>query len=62
MLGLHAGADWNRYNFDLRLDNLTNRIGITSVQVVRVLPTQQVPAWATISRPRTVTASVSVKF
>jgi iron complex outermembrane recepter protein len=62
MLGLHAGADWSRYNFDLRLDNLTNRIGITSVQVVRVLPTQQVPAWATISRPRTVTASVSVKF
>jgi iron complex outermembrane recepter protein len=62
MLGLHAGADWKRYTFDLRVDNVTNQIGISSVQVVRVLPTQQVPALATISRPRTVMASVAVKF
>jgi iron complex outermembrane receptor protein len=62
ILDMHTGLDWQRYSFDLRVSNITNNIGITSIQDIRIVPNQAVPAIATITRPRTVIASLEVKF
>jgi hypothetical protein len=46
----------------LRVDNITDERGITSLSVGRVLATQNLPAVATIIRPRTITLALTGRF
>ena len=61
-LNLRAGVTFKNYSVQLRADNVTNALGYTSFVTSRLFPGQPVPTLATVSRPRTLTLSVSATF
>ncbi len=62
VFGLRAGLNWDRYTLQIRGDNLGNEIGFTTIATNRVFAGQVVPANAVVTRPRSVTVSLSARF
>jgi outer membrane receptor protein involved in Fe transport len=61
-LDLRVGLRSTVVDLMLRVDNITDERGITSLSVGRVLATQNLPAVATIIRPRTITLALTGRF
>lgn len=59
---LRAGVRSDAFDLMLRVDNLMDERGITSLSVGRVLATQNLPASAVLIRPRTLTLALTGRF
>lgn len=59
---LRTGVDWQRYSVQLRVANVFNERGLDTVLDQRIVPGSDVPAWAAIIPPRTITVSLAARF
>lgn len=59
---LRAGIKYDRYNVQLRVDNLFNTFGYTSLATNAIFAGQTVPTQGTVIRPRSFTLSVGASF
>lgn len=62
LLDFRAGLSFDRWEFNLNVDNLQDKRGISGVVNRQIAPTQGLPSEATLYAPRTISLAVSMHF
>ena len=61
-LDLRAGADFGIFGVQLRVDNVLNELGYTSLSSDRLFAAQPLPTIGTVIRPRSYTLALTADF